>query len=100
MYNKMKNTKRMKNMTLLVAGMICILSFNNLDAQSMYVGGSSKGEIKSNGDIYIGGSQKGKIESDGDVYINGSQKGKIESDGDIYVNGSQKGKVESDGDGM
>ncbi|MGQ3014242.1 MAG: polymer-forming cytoskeletal protein, partial [Flavobacteriales bacterium] len=45
--------------------------------------------------LYINGSKKGEIESDGDVYINGSKKGYIEGDGDVYVNGSKKGYIEN-----
>ena len=83
-----------KIILVLAAGFFC----TTISAQSLYINGSKKGEIESDGDVYIGGSKKGQIESDGDVYVNGSKKGQIESDGDIYLNGSKVGQIESDGD--
>jgi len=87
-----------KTMKKLFIALSFVFAASMLEAQSLYINGSRKGEIESDGDVYINGSRKGQIESDGDVYVNGSRKGQIESDGDIYVNGSRVGQVESDGD--
>ena len=57
-----------KLILILVAGFFC----TTISAQSLYIKGSKKGEIESDGDVYIGGSKKGNIESDGDVYVGGS----------------------------
>jgi cytoskeletal protein CcmA (bactofilin family) len=72
--------------------LLCVLLYTTATAQNLYLKGSSKGTIESDGDVYIGGSKKGQIESDGDIYMNGSKVGQVESDGDIYKNGSKIGE--------
>jgi cytoskeletal protein CcmA (bactofilin family) len=67
-------------------------------AESIYVDGSRKGDIKSDGEIYLDGSRVGEIKADGDVYIHGSRAGTIKRDGDIYMDGSRVGSVKPDGD--
>ena len=87
-----KKTTTMKKLLLLNFGLFLTFAVN---AQTIYVNGSSKGEIQSDGDVYINGSNVGRIESDGDVYKNGSRIGQVESDGDVYYNGSRIGEGKS-----
>ena len=59
----------------------------------LYVGGSQKGEIRSNGAIYKNGSQVGEVRSNGAVYKGGSQVGEVRSNGAVYKGGSQYGEA-------